>query len=336
MAAQNQVPGSAPRGGIHQGFTIDRSMEVPEQEHANRVNRIVSTYLAATPEEQKAGRTWYRHAHRAAVTVAKGEEPGIGSYTKAMKRGVYRPPGLTDEAVDRASGAIARLSPSMPAGMDWEHNAQAAHEVGKLTDEQADAIKRGEPGARYQGEGIKHAGSEAILHARSILKGEVSPERDLNQAPGKKGMLAAREKIGSFYRNVRDPLHSREVTVDARAVGVAAGKRVGFRDIGPQVGKMAGKRYLGYERAYQDATDIINDHLAHAAAVAGQRPPRPLLPHMVQAGGWLADKRDLEWQIGDANGGRQSGAHLHAGKTGKPLSYRDFPTPVGQERTDSA
>lgn len=316
-----------------QQFTIDKSAgkNLDVQEHANRVNRIVSTYMSATPEQQQAGRTWYRQAHRAAVTVAKGEDPGIGNNTKAMKRGVYRPPGLSDDAVDRAAGAIARTSPSMPAGMDWEHNSQAAHEVGKLSDEQASAITRGgdDNTARYiQGNSsLHHAGSYAITHADAILKGKVTPEADLNQKQGKTGPLDDRAKIGTFYHNIKDPMHSNEVTVDARAAGIAAGKRVGFEDVAPRVGKLGGQRYKDYERAYQDATDVINSHLEQAGKTAN------LKPHMVQAGAWLADKTDLEKKI---NPSGTPGGHLHAGPGGIAASHQHFPTPAGQGRTNSA
>jgi hypothetical protein len=325
------APTPHPALSKQQGFTIDKSAgkNLSQHEHANRVNRIVSTYVSSTPEQQKSGKTWYRQAHRAAVTVANGEDPGIGNNTPAMKRGVYRKPGVTDEHVDRAAGAIARLSPSMPAGMDWEHNAQAAHETGKLNDNQADRINRGLPGARYirGNSSLHHAGEHAIVHAHGILKGDVSPEEDLNQTPGRSGPLDARKKAGSFYRNIKDPMHSNEVTVDARAVGIAAGKRVGFKDVAPQAGKMEGGRYKDYEGAYQDATSIINSHLEQAGKTAN------LMPHHVQATTWLADKTDLESKINPTGA---KGGHLHAGAGGVASSHRDFPTPAGQERTNSA
>jgi hypothetical protein len=56
----------------------------------------------------------------------------------------------------------------------------------------------------------------------------------------------------------------------------------------------------------------------------------------VQATTWIADKEDLEAKMGNTGGGRQKGAHLHAGEGGAALSHRDFPTPVGQEKAESA
>ncbi len=317
----------------HQGFTPDKSTgkSLDQQEHANRVNRIVSTYMSSTPQQRHAGTTWYGKAHRAAVTVAKGEDPGVGYYTKAMKRGVYRPPGLSDEKVDRAAGAIARLSPSMPAGMDWEHNAQAAYETGKLSDEQVsdinkDSSKRYVPGTTS----LKHAAGAAIVHAHAILTGKVSAEEDLNTKPGAHGPLPDRQKIGTFYHNIKAAGHSNEATVDARSAGITAGKRLGFHDVAPQVGSLRGERYMDYERAHQDATEVINQHLAQVGKTANLTPPR------VQATTWLADKEDLDSKMGNANGGRASGNHLHAGIGGKPLSHLDFPMPAGQEKTQSA
>ena len=333
-AAQSTAPTPSPVVSPHQ-FTVDKSLpkNMSQHEHANRVNRIVSSYLAASPEQQHQGKTWYRKAHRAAVTVANGEAPGVGNYTKAMKRGVYRQPGVTQEHVERAAGAIARLSPSMPAGMDWEHNAQAAHEVGKLSDKQADAINQDRPGARRisGNTALHHAGGHAIGHARAILQGEVTPEEDLNEKVSHKTgkTTDVRKKAGSFYRNIANPMHSPEVTVDARSAGVASGKRVGFEDVSREVGKLEGSRYKGYEGDYQEATGIINQHLAQAG-----KPP--VLPHHVQAGSWLADKADLEKSMGTGNGGRARGAHLHAGPGGRALSHNDFPTPVGQGKTHSA
>jgi hypothetical protein len=325
----------SPVVSTQQGFTIDKSQgkSLSMQEHANRVNRIVSTYLASSPEQQRSGRTWYKKSHRAAVTVAKGEDPGIGTYTPAMKRGVYRPPGLTDEKIDRAAGTIARLSPSMPAGMNWEHNAQAAYEVGKLTDPQVSAISHSGDRARYVpgNSSLHHAGEHAIVHAHAIATGQTTPEADLNQKAGSHGPIDDRKKAGSFYRNIKDPLHSTEVTVDARAVGIAAGHRVGFKDVAEQAGSMSGQRYKDYEHAYQDATDIVNAHLDQAGKTA------KLAPHMVQATTWLTDKADLEKKMGTDNGGLARGSHLHVkNAAGEPLSHRDFLTPAGQERSNSA
>jgi hypothetical protein len=354
--SEAQSPTPSPAISTQQ-FTPDKSAgkNLDVHEHANRVNRIVSTYLAASPAQRRAGNTWYWQAHRAAVTVANGENPGIGNNTKAMKRGVYRKPGVTPEHVERAAGAIARLSPSMPAGMNWEHNAQAAYETSKLSDKQADAINRGKPGARYVHgtSSLKHAGEHAIVHAHAISKGDVTPEQDLNQQIGTKGAtLDVRKKAGSFYRNIKDPMHSTEVTIDARSAGVAAGQRLGFRDVNEQVGKMQGGRYKDYERAYQDATDIVNQHLQQGQKTAAPNPKRAavqarpipapghggakLLPHQVQATTWLADKADLEHKMTGGTGSVAQGSHLHAGPGGRSASHSDFPMPVGQERTQSA
>jgi len=293
---------SLPRLSSRQ-FTPDKSMgkSLSVEEHARRVNRLVSTYMASSPEQRRQGNEWYNSAHRAAVTVAKGEEPGVipeGKLeTRAIKRGVYKPPSVSDEAVERASGAIARLSPSMPAGMSWRHNPQAAYEASKLSPEEVSKVTAGK---RPRTEGLKHAGAYAVEHASAILRGDVTPEEDLNQHIGRTGkVLDSRGKIGSFKRNITDPAHSREVTVDARSAGIAAGKRVSFDEVGKVLGVLHGQRYRDYEAAHQEATDIVNQHLKAAGSP-------PIMPHQLQATTWIADKDAQTWRGSYGSGNRHT------------------------------
>src|ERR1700726_4000668 len=80
---------------------------------AKHVSNALASYDAASPTALKGGMRFYPQAHRAAVTVAKGEAPGIIPEGKAdppaIKRGVYRPPGLSDDAVHTAAVKIAIL-----------------------------------------------------------------------------------------------------------------------------------------------------------------------------------------------------------------------------------
>ena len=61
--------------------------------------------------------------------------PGHTSLRKATpeQRAAFNDPVQREAARTRGAGAIAALSPGSPAGMDWENNPTAAHEVGSLT-----------------------------------------------------------------------------------------------------------------------------------------------------------------------------------------------------------
>jgi hypothetical protein len=317
----NSAPEPHPALGAQ--FTPDRSMgkNLSEHEHANRVNRLISTYNAATPEQRHSGATWYSGAHRAAVTVASGRDPGVvpegQRSTKAIKQGVYRPPGVGTADVERAAGVIARLSPSMPAGMNWENNPRAAHELYKMTPGQRAAASevsaKGSAARRVNGNtSLQHSGGSHIAHATAILEGHETPEENLNQTIGRRGdRLDTRKKAGSFMRNIASPSTSHEVTVDARSAGIASHHRVGFSEVAKDLGNLAGARYHDYEAAHQEAAGIINQHLKAAG-----KPP--IMPHQLQATTWIADKQGQEYGQGNRthSGGRAS-----------------FRQPFGQEKT---
>lgn len=304
-------------------FTPDKSAgkDLDVHEHANRVNRLVSTYLAASPEQRHGGATWYGGAHRAAVTVASGRDPGIipqgARSTPSIKQGVYRPPNVSADDVNRAAGVIARLSPSMPAGMDWEHNPRAAHELYRMTPKQRERASQGgaegAAGRRVNGNrALQHSGGAHVANATEILEGRETPEQNLNQTIGRRGdRRDTRKKAGSFMRNITDPAHSSEVTVDARSAGIAGHHRVKFDEVSQTYGKLEGQRYHDFEGAHQEATQIVNQHLAAAGH-------SPILPHQLQATTWVADKQGQEFGQGNMSkgGGR-----------------KNFRMPFGQEKT---
>jgi hypothetical protein len=296
-----------------QQFTPDKSVgsDLSQHEHANRVNRIVSTYMASSPEQRHAGNRWYSQAHRAATTVAKGEDPGIGFNTPAMKRGVYRPPSVSGEDVRKQSGVIAALSPAMPAGMTWKENPRAAYELNQASDSERDRLAH--QGERASTPALKHAGGAHVKTANRILDGE-DPEETFDFVRQNKSgapMPDAHKKRGAFYRNIADPSNSTNSTVDFRSAGIAAHFRSGTADISKDLGTLSGQRYKDYEGAHQEATDVINQHLAQAGT------PQ-LQPHQVQATTWLADQNAQEY------GG--SNKSTGGGRKG-------FRTPFGQERT---
>jgi hypothetical protein len=265
-------------------FKPDKSAgkDLSVHEHALRVNRLLDTYAAATPQERSAGRTWYRNAHRAAVTVASGRNPGVIPYgkkdTPSIKQGVYRPPGVTQEHVTRAAGVIARLSPSMPAGMDYEHNPKAAHELYQMTPKQRETASGTSPAAsaarRVRGNvGLPHSGGMHIGHATAILEGHETAEENLNQKIGRRGdRLDVRKKAGSFMRNIASPATSHEVTVDARSAGIAAHYRVGFAEVAQDLGNLTGTTTMRQptRRLRTSRASVRADRLW----VTSSRPPR--------------------------------------------------------------
>jgi hypothetical protein len=106
-----------------------------------------NSYRESTPSEKRAGARPNPRAGRDAVRVGLGMNSGKQPYGDASRRPGHTPlrnatpaqrasfddPVQREAARTRGAGAIAALSPSSPAGMDWENNPTAAHEVGSLT-----------------------------------------------------------------------------------------------------------------------------------------------------------------------------------------------------------
>ncbi len=97
--------------------------------------------------EKRAGARSYPRARRDAVRVGLGMNPGKQPCGDASARtgrtplrkatpeqwAAFNDPVHREAARMRGAGAIAALSPSSPAGMDWENNPTAAYEVWSLT-----------------------------------------------------------------------------------------------------------------------------------------------------------------------------------------------------------
>lgn len=312
--------------------------EITDRMTANHV----ASYDAATPEQHSAGMHFYPRAHRAAVTVAKGEEPGVipagQAQTKAMKRGVYRPPGLTDAHVQNAAARIAILSPSSPAGMDWEHNAQAAYEVGNMKPAAAKSVHeaaaalhgsqieagrlrglKGQPKAvvneqqrtadaatdyshQLSEQSRTHLGGMALNHA-----GVSAISRAHNVATGKVSPTDAvpqEQKTGAFMQNIADPAKSMRATVDFRSHDIGYGADLPTKQ---SRGLSGTARYAVHEKSIQDAATM-----------------RGVKPHQLQATEWLADKdMKLEGQsAGNLSMGRGKSRHED---TGKPVGQQGMP-----------
>jgi hypothetical protein len=315
---------NTPQSPLHEvQFKPNKPLDVPKDASARSraVNKmaanIVESHNAATPGEQREGRLFYPRAHNDARILAAGGNPRPNG--PAAKGPVYTPPvagqkhlhEVSPEETRQAAGVIARLSPSSPSGMTWEHNVGAAHQVMHMSDEEVQqTVGMASRSVKNQGS-LAHAGGPAVSSANEIAKGRQTT--DENIATGSK-----RVKIGSFANNIASPTTSDNVTVDARSHDIATGKRRGWEDVHPETGdksdtrRLSGKkRYDMIEDAHQRATKTINDHLGSS-----------LQPHQVQATTWLADDRDARSSRGAARGqqggsGDRTKIPMPVGQTGK-------------------
>src|SRR5450631_3413187 len=115
--------------------------------HPGLRRNTANSYRESTPSEKRTGARSYPRAGRDAVRVGLGMNPGKQPYGDASRRPGHTPlrratpeqraafndPVQREAARTRGAGAIAALSPSPPAGMDWENNPTAAYEAGSLT-----------------------------------------------------------------------------------------------------------------------------------------------------------------------------------------------------------
>lgn len=328
----------------------------PEYEHSVNSMRdhIVQTYLAATPDEHRAGERFYSHdAHGAARALALGVDPS-GSVGRLM-RDTDRPgehghsaasprPDIMGERVHRAAGVLARLSPQT----EWETNVRQAHETFHMDDNATQALHNLRTDARDPARPTKKQGkvvpgqfdryevrndagdkmdlnkqpSRDILRAHDIATGRAQPEDYVPMDP------VHRVKIGSFAHNIEHPDSSPHTTVDFRAHDVATGQLLststdrGLSGNAKSVGRTKdARRYDMIEEAHNRAADFINENHADRRQQRG-----PLQPKQVQAVTWWADKNYQDEQMG----GVMQGGHLHAGADGGVLRRPDLGRPVGQ------
>lgn len=138
-------------------------------------DHILAVYARASEEARAAGRAWYPEAHALACELA-GHESSVLKYAP--------------DAMERASGILAALSPQMP----WPRNQVLA----RL------AIARGQASGTF-GAAIRQA--DAILsgtHPLDVLKGP---------------------KVRSFYHCILEAGKTEDVCVDRHAVLIARGGR---------------------------------------------------------------------------------------------------------------
>ena len=299
------------------------SLPVSPDTQQAMTGRALASYDAASPQTVKEGKGFYPSAHRAAVTVAKGEAPGIipegKASTPAIKRGVYRPPGLSDEAVHGAAVKIAILSPATPAGMTWKMNPQAAHEVSQLSPEGVAAAHQNRAdvnagqnarGALKTGGGTKEAvattkaasdvssaalrdrlGAEGLSSLTHASGGSISRAVDMHTgaASAADWQESHKVKTGAFAENITDPAHSQRSTIDAHSADILEGQRRSFKF---DRGLSAVGRYGPMEAANADAAK-----------------QRGVSPHQMQAVGWLADEQARSQAGSAASGstGRRAG-----------------------------
>lgn len=115
--------------------------------HPGFRRNIANGYRESTPLEKRAAARSYARTGRDAVRVGLGMNPGKQPYEDVSRRPGHMPlrkatleqraafnnPVQREAARMRGAGAIAALSAGSPAGMDWENNPTAAHEIWSLT-----------------------------------------------------------------------------------------------------------------------------------------------------------------------------------------------------------
>jgi hypothetical protein len=344
MATTDNVSG-AQFGETKAPTKLDIKGGVKPEVTAGHVKNALASYDAASPNALKGGMRFYPQAHRAAVTVAKGEAPGIipegKADTPAIKRGVYRPPGLSDDAVHTAAVKIAILSPATPAGMSWKMNPQAAHEVSQLSPEGAAAAHQNradvQTGANARGtlktlktggapagqikeaQGAVNASKAASDVSSAAVRGHLQAEglSALTHASGGSisravdmhtGAASAADwqsshkvKTGAFAENITDPAHSQRSTIDAHSADILEGQRRSFK--------------------FDRGLSSVGRYGALEGANAEAAKQRGVQPHQMQAVGWVADEEARSQAGSQATGGGRAG-----GVGGKRAGTR----PVGQ------
>lgn len=211
--------------------------DVSSRTRRQRVNNIKGAYQHADAETQRQGARWYQGAHVQAAQLAN------------------EVPYHVDRPMDRATAAIARLSPS-GGGMDWNKNVPAAHEALHMSEDDADKVTRGNR-APVRNKTLRHASNQDIGKAWGVLHGDIEPESALTT-----------QKIGHFYSNIRHPsgdipqatqerhpefwgkVNPKGSTVDGRADSIIKGHHVPW---GTSIGMGVPARYEHATGLYEQA-----------------------------------------------------------------------------------
>jgi hypothetical protein len=151
------------------------------------VQNLLAHYSTATPAQHAEGTGFYPQAHQEAVRLARQHpDPSLHVFKQGRQRPVYTRP----EAVQRAAGAIAALSPAQPAGMSWEHNVPAAHVLARTPAARVDEFRgviaknREAQKAAGQVKRLQNAGADTgdaltnatMLRARTRIASQVARE----------------------------------------------------------------------------------------------------------------------------------------------------------------
>jgi hypothetical protein len=295
--------------------------DVTPEQHAGHVQNIVDSVNAATPSERRAGARFYPRAHRDAYHVGQRMNPGHQTYGG---KGAERPgharmtgtqalahasdPRASDAATARGAGAIAALSPSSPAGMDWENNPTAAYEAWGLTTEQVGhfraaetslgkvskavgdaraAKNHGDPGA-IRDATAHSARMGADYKALSDTARQAMPAGSSLNHAGNRAILKAHEilagektpeqvlpmdaKTGHFYRAIKGD--SDAAVVDGRSHDLTTGQHLQWDT--PR-GLSAKGRYKYFADTHTEARNVLGMRSTSA----------------VQATSWIQDKNAM-------------------------------------------
>ena len=306
----------------HDQFRPVQPKTVTPEERSAQVGRVVDSVRSATPSERIAGTRFYSRAHRDAVRVGLGMNPGMQPYDSASRRpgrtplrkatpeqqAAFKDPVRRQDAAQRGAGAIAALSPSSPAGMDWEHNPTAAYEAGRLPAEHIRSFREADEimgvqakaigaqrTAKKSGEGVREA-NRAVDAAKSdyqvasaASRAHLEHTRGLRHAGGK-AIIRAHEilsgektpeevlpmgaKTGHFYRNINNPGDPGAATIDGRSHDIAIGKHMPW-----DTARGLGKSKARYE------------HFVGVYAEAGKE--LGMSPGATQATSWIQDKNAM-------------------------------------------
>lgn len=342
----------------------------PEYEHTvnNMRDRIVSTYLAATPAEHRLGERFYsRDAHGAARAIALGHDPS-SDIGKVMRATPHHSELATDAAkkdagwghsaanprpqselgahvasrLHRAAGVLARLSPQT----EWETNVRQAHEAWHMDENATQALENIRTNARDTSAKPNKKGEFPRVQVRNDAGEKMELNKQPNDAIRKAHEIATgsaqpedyvamdpvhRVKIGSFAHNIEHPDTSPHTTVDFRAHDIAHGQLLSTStDRGLSASPASKARDLKGRRY-----DMFEEAHNRAANVINEQHPdrrqqsQPLHAKQVQGVTWWADKNHQDQALGGTTGVAQGG-HLHAGKDGGTARRPDMGAPVGQ------
>jgi hypothetical protein len=254
--------------------------DVDPASRRQQVDNVKGAIQSLSPNQQREGTNWYRNAHVTAAHVANEMPYGTPNHT------------------DRATAAIARLSPS-GGGMDWAKNPQAAKDVIHLNDAQADMVASGNR-SPVKNTNLKYASNYDIGKAHAVT-------HDTNTQPQD---TLTTQKIGHFYSNIRHPEGEGSIsaehatrhgdfynkvdpggaTVDGRADSILKGRHVAW---GTPTGLGNQKRYDYESGVYKQAAAETGIKHAHAAQA-------------------------MAWTAGEMAGRKGGGGHK---EHGAPLDY---------------